>query len=94
MDIYAGVFELDKDDHAARLSAAAEKASEDKCSQNVRASSENNQKPWGRLGDLNPVHQTPWAQLPTYDVNCDDSSLEAHKHLAPSRNRQILTKRG
>ena len=54
MDTYAGVFELDKDDHAARLSAAAEKASEDKCSQNVRTSTENKQKPWSRLGDLNP----------------------------------------
>jgi integrase len=54
LDTYAGVFELDKDDHAARLSAAAEKASEDKCSQNVRTSTENKQKPWSRLGDLNP----------------------------------------
>ena len=54
MDTYAGVYELDKDDHAARLSAAAEKAFEDKCSQNVRTSTENKQKPWSRLGDLNP----------------------------------------
>jgi len=54
MDTYAGVFELDKDDHAARLSAAAEKAFEDKCSQNVRTSTENKQNPWSRLGDLNP----------------------------------------
>ena len=37
-DTYAGVFELDEDDHAARLSAAAEKAPEEKCSQNVRSS--------------------------------------------------------
>ena len=58
MDTYAGVFELDKDDHAARLSAAAEKASEDKCSQNVRISTDNKQNPWGRLGDSNsgPTH--------------------------------------
>lgn len=49
MDTYAGIFELDKDDHAARLSAAAEKASVDKCSQNVRTSTENMQKPWSRL---------------------------------------------
>jgi integrase len=54
MDTYAGVFELDKDDHAARLSAAAEKAFEVKCSQNVRTSTENKQKLWSRLGDLNP----------------------------------------
>jgi hypothetical protein len=53
MDTYAGVFELDKDDHAARLSAAAEKASEDKYSQNVRTSTENKPNPWSRLGDSN-----------------------------------------
>ena len=54
MDTYAGVFELDKDDHASRLSVAAEKAFEDKCSQNVRTPPENEPKPWSRLGDLNP----------------------------------------
>ncbi len=54
MDVYASLFEEDKDDHAARLSAAAKRAFSEKCSQNVRTSPENKPNTWSRLGDLNP----------------------------------------
>ena len=54
MDVYASLFEEDRDDHASRLSKAAEQAFSNKCTQNVRISTGNEPETWSRLGDLNP----------------------------------------
>jgi integrase len=55
MDTYAGLFETDKDNHAALLDRAAQTASSsDDCSQNVRTLPLKGRNPWSRLGDLNP----------------------------------------
>ena len=58
MDIYASLFEEDRDDHGSRLSDAAEEAFSKKCSQNVRILPKNKPETWSRLGDSNsgPTH--------------------------------------
>ncbi len=58
MDVYASLFEEDKDDQATRLSVTAKRAFSEKCSQNVRMSTENKPNTWSRLGDSNsePTH--------------------------------------
>ena len=58
MDIYASLFEEDRDDHGSRLSDAAEEAFSKKCSQNVRTLPLNEPETWSRLGDSNsgPTH--------------------------------------
>ena len=58
MDVYASLFEEDRDDHASRLSKAAEKAFSNKCTQNVRTLPKNKPEMWSRLGDSNsgPTH--------------------------------------
>ncbi len=53
MDVYATLFEEDKDDQTARLSAAAKRAFSEKCSQNIRTSAEKKPNTWSRLGDSN-----------------------------------------
>ena len=54
MDLYAGLFDEDRSDHAARLDAVAKAAIESKCSPDVPQNEEENQKTPSRLGDLNP----------------------------------------
>ena len=58
MDIYASLFEEDRDDHGSRLSDAAEQAFSNKCTQNVRTFSQKAPEMWSRLGDSNsgPTH--------------------------------------
>ena len=53
MDIYASLFEEDRDDHGSRLSDAAEEAFAKKCSQNVRTLPLNEPETWSHLGDSN-----------------------------------------
>ncbi len=54
MDLYAGLFDEDRNDHAARLDALAEAAIESQCSPNVPQSGQRNPDSPSRLGDLNP----------------------------------------